>query len=32
MQPVESLKTGVRIIRELLSPALVESVILKKKG
>ena len=30
--PVESLKTGVRIIRELLSPALVESVILKKKG
>lgn len=30
--PVESLKTGVRIVKHLLSPSLVESVILKKEG
>lgn len=29
--PVESLKSGVRIVRALVSPALVESVILKKE-
>lgn len=30
--PVESLKTGVRIVRELVSPELLERVILKKEA
>ena len=29
--PVESLKTGVRTVKQLLSPALIEAVILKKE-
>ena len=29
--PVESLKTGVRTVKALVSPALVETVILKKE-
>lgn len=29
--PVESLKTGVRTVKQLLSPALIETVILKKE-
>ena len=30
--PVESLKTGVRTVKSLLSPELVERVIVKKEG
>ena len=30
--PVESLKTGVKTVKHLLSPALLETVILKKEG
>ena len=29
--PVESLKTGVRTVKQLLSPAMIEAVILKKE-
>ncbi|MDD3347634.1 peptidase T [Oscillibacter sp.] len=30
--PVESLRTGVKTVRHLVSPALVESIVLKKEG